>query len=190
MASHAKSRLYVLVQSQPTIFLGLRITIHKDLNATSAELVFGENLRIPGDFLHDSKLASPSTFVLQLRNTFDDLRPVLSAHHTKQKPFFLRVLATCTHVFVRTDLVRTSLQPLYEGPNPVIKRYAKYFDTSIKEVFRSISTDRMKPCFFADPDKPTSVYKSSQPQALHHQLCQLLLITHNRALLSSLHSFK
>ncbi|GFQ90529.1 retrovirus-related Pol polyprotein from transposon 17.6 [Trichonephila clavata] len=117
----------------------------------------------PSDFLHDSKLASPSSFVQQLRNTFSDLRPVLPSHHTKQKPFIFRDLATCTHVFVRTDSVRTSLQPPYEGPYPVIKRYAKYFDISIKGVSRTISIDRLKPCFFADPDpyKPTLVDKSS-----------------------------
>ncbi|GFR20992.1 uncharacterized protein TNCT_686391 [Trichonephila clavata] len=99
----------------------------------------------------------------QLRNTFADLRPVLPSPHTKQKPFIFRDLATCTHVFVCTDSVRTPLQPPYEGPYPVIKRYAKYFDISIKGVSRTISIDRLKPCFFADPDpyKPTLVDKSS-----------------------------
>ncbi|GFR26020.1 uncharacterized protein TNCT_687711 [Trichonephila clavata] len=100
---------------------------------------------------------------LHLRNTFADLRPVLPSHHTKQKPFLFRDLATCTQVFGRTDSVRTSLQPPYEGPYPVIKRYAKYFDISIKGVSRTISIDRLKPCFFADSDpyKPILVYKSS-----------------------------
>ncbi|GFR07885.1 uncharacterized protein TNCT_222271 [Trichonephila clavata] len=113
------------------------------------------------DFLYDSKLASPSSFVQQLRNTLADLRPVLPSHHTKQKPFIFWDLATCTHVFVHTDSVRTSLQPPYEGPYPVIKRYAKYFDISIKGVSRTISIDRLKPCFFTDPDpyKPTLVDK-------------------------------
>ncbi|GFQ87513.1 hypothetical protein TNCT_305961 [Trichonephila clavata] len=150
-------------QSLPTVLLGLRTTIHEYFKATSAELIFGENLRLPGDFLHDSELASPSSFVQQLRNTFSDLPPVLPSHYTKQKPFIFRDLATCTHVFVRTDSVRTSLQPSYEGPYPVIKRYAKYFDISIKGVSRTISIDRLKPCIFADPYpyKPTLVDKSS-----------------------------
>ncbi|GFS56499.1 integrase_H2C2 domain-containing protein [Trichonephila inaurata madagascariensis] len=96
-----------MYQSLPTVLLGLRTTIHENLKATSAELVFGENLRLPGDFQHDSKLASPSSFLQQLRNTFADLRPVLPSH--QQKPFIFSDLATCTHVFVRTDSVRTSL---------------------------------------------------------------------------------
>ncbi|GFT79144.1 putative gag-pol protein [Trichonephila clavipes] len=150
-------------QSLPTVLFGLRTTIKEDLKATSAELVFGENLRLPDDFLCDSKLASPSSFVQQLRNTFADSRPVLPSHHTKQKPFIFPDLATCTHVFVRTDSVRTSLQLPYEEPYPVIKTYAKYIDISIRGVSGTISIDRLKPCFFADPDpaKPTSADISS-----------------------------
>ncbi|GFQ77491.1 hypothetical protein TNCT_546721 [Trichonephila clavata] len=129
----------------------------------SDKAVGGVMQQYVSDFLHDSKLASPSSFVQQLRNTFANLHPVLLSHHTKQKPFIFRDLATCTHVFVCTDSVRTSLQPPYEGPYPVIKRYAKYFDISIKGASRTISIDRLKPCFFADPDpyKPTLVDKSS-----------------------------
>ncbi|GFY33797.1 hypothetical protein TNCV_4595091 [Trichonephila clavipes] len=87
-------------QSLSTVLLGLHTTIHEDLKATSVELVFGENLCLPGGFLHDSKLASPSTFVQQLRSTFADQCPVLPAHHAKQKPFIFRDLAMCTHVFI------------------------------------------------------------------------------------------
>ncbi|GFR04339.1 hypothetical protein TNCT_714321 [Trichonephila clavata] len=78
---------------------------------SSDNAVGGVMQQYASDFLHDSKLASPSSFVQQLRNTFADLRTVLPSHHTKQKPFIFRDLATCTHVFVRTDSVRTSLQP-------------------------------------------------------------------------------
>ncbi|GFX23883.1 putative gag-pol protein [Trichonephila clavipes] len=149
--------------SLPTVLPGLRTTIREDLKATSAELVFGENLRLPGDFLHDSKLASPSSSVHQLRNTFTDLRPILPSHHTKQKSFIFSDLATCTRVFVRSDSVRTSSQPPYEGPYHVIKRYSKYFDINIKSISRTISIDRLKACFFADPDpaKPNLIDKSS-----------------------------
>ncbi|GFQ91112.1 hypothetical protein TNCT_277981 [Trichonephila clavata] len=93
------------------------------------------------DFLHDSKLASPSSFVQQYRSTFTDLRYVLPSHHTKQKSFIFRDLAMCTHVFVRTDSVRTSLQPPYKGANPVIKGYSNCFDINIKGVSRTISID-------------------------------------------------
>ncbi|GFS50789.1 hypothetical protein TNIN_306471 [Trichonephila inaurata madagascariensis] len=118
-----KCRHYVptrdLYQSLPTILLGLRTSIHEDLKATSAELVFGENLHLPGDFLHDLKLASPSSFVQQLRNTFADLRPVLPAHHTKQKSFIFNNLETF-QVFVLL-IPFLSIKSLYEGPYPPFK---------------------------------------------------------------------
>ncbi|GFV14630.1 hypothetical protein TNCV_2586031 [Trichonephila clavipes] len=42
--------------------------------------------------------------------------------------------------------------------------YAKYFDINTKEVSRTISIDKLKPCFFADPAKPTSADKFSTPR--------------------------
>ncbi|GFY18205.1 integrase catalytic domain-containing protein [Trichonephila clavipes] len=92
-------------QFLPTVILGLRTTFHEDFNATSAEWIFGETLCLPGDFLHDSKLASPSSIVQQLRSALADLCPVLPSHHTKQKPFIFHDLATYTHVFVHTDSI-------------------------------------------------------------------------------------
>ncbi|GFR05989.1 hypothetical protein TNCT_680391 [Trichonephila clavata] len=118
------------------------------------------------DFITIHYMIHDLRFVQHHRNTFADLRPVLPFHHKKQKPFIFRNLATYLsvfHVFVRSDSVQTSLQSLYEEPYPVIKRYAKYFDISIKETSRMISIDRLKPCFSLDPDpsKPTLVKKSS-----------------------------
>ncbi|GFW11430.1 transposon Tf2-9 polyprotein [Trichonephila clavipes] len=46
----------------------------------------------------------------------------------------------------------------YEGPYPVTKRYAKYFAIDIKSVPRTISIDRLKPCFFTDPDPSKSTF--------------------------------
>ncbi|GFQ65463.1 hypothetical protein TNCT_669481 [Trichonephila clavata] len=76
---------------------------------------------------------------------------------------------------------------LYEGQYSVIKQYAKYFNISIKGVSQTISIDRLKPCFFADPDpyKPTLVDKSSTTSTSQSTVLSTH-INHNKALLSSL----
>ncbi|GFR14286.1 hypothetical protein TNCT_461111 [Trichonephila clavata] len=79
-------------QSIPPSSLDCIPIFHEHFKAISSELVFGENLSLPDDFVHDSKLASPSSFVQQLRNAFADLRLVLPSHNTKQKPFILLIL--------------------------------------------------------------------------------------------------
>ncbi|GFW03266.1 hypothetical protein TNCV_463801 [Trichonephila clavipes] len=78
---------------------------------------------------------------------------ILSATYcVKQKSFIFHGLVTFANLFVRTDSVRTALQQPYEGPYPVMECYAKYFDISIRRVSRTISIDRLKSCFFSEPD--------------------------------------
>jgi len=44
------------------------------------------------------------------------------AHHNKKRTFTHGTLYICTHVFVRVDQVKGSLESLYEGPYPVSER--------------------------------------------------------------------
>ncbi|GFX44711.1 uncharacterized protein TNCV_2427951 [Trichonephila clavipes] len=67
--------------------------------------------------------------------------------HSKQKPFIFKDLKDCSHVFVRTDIVRRSLQPPYHGPYNVINRSDKVFTVFIKGKNVNVSIDRSKPCF-------------------------------------------
>lgn len=53
----------------------------------------------------------------------------------------------CTHVFVRLDYVRKSLEPPYAGPYKVLKRKAKYFEVQVRGKSTNISLDRMKPAY-------------------------------------------
>lgn len=39
----------------PIVLLGLRTVLKEDINASPAELVYGETLRLPGDFFKESK---------------------------------------------------------------------------------------------------------------------------------------
>ncbi|XP_025997695.2 uncharacterized protein LOC113005987 [Solenopsis invicta] len=60
----------------PTILLGIRSAWHEDLGATTAQLVYGETLRLPGQFIN--KLATATTndtaqLVTKLRNQFNHL---------------------------------------------------------------------------------------------------------------------
>ena len=56
-------------------------------------------------------------------------------------------LQSCTHVFVRHDVVRKSLQQPYNGPYKVLKRIDKYFLLDINRCQDTVSLDRLKPAF-------------------------------------------
>ncbi|XP_071643032.1 uncharacterized protein [Temnothorax longispinosus] len=130
----------------PTVLLGLRTSIKEDIKASAAEMLYGENLTLPGEFFLDLDVPTdPSCFAQKLREYLQVARPKPTIHHQKEKVFLFKDLATCSHVFVRVDAVRRSLQPLYEGPYLVLERSDKVFKVSIKGQPTTVSIDRVKP---------------------------------------------
>lgn len=146
---HANNRW---TESLPTILLGLRSIVLENLNASPAELVYGTNLRLPYHFFNQAKpkiKADPTSFVERLKEVMNKIKPVPSSDHSKAKIFIHKDMETCTHVFIRHDGVKKSLQPNYTGPFEVIARYPKYFTIKVKGKNKQISLDRLKPMFIA-----------------------------------------
>lgn len=100
----------------PTILLGLRTTYKPDIKATAAELVYGKDLKIPGEFFTTQKERTESDMVDRLREAMQQLQPTSTAWHAKSKIFVHPDLNQATHVFIRNDSIRPSLSHPYEGP--------------------------------------------------------------------------
>jgi hypothetical protein len=128
------------------ILLGFRSVLHEDLGTSTSELVYGDTLRLPGEFLADLKSeVNQSVFAENLKTKLQLLRPVAAAH--RSNVFIHKALATCSHVFLRHDAVRRSLQHPYDGPYRVISRNEKTFTIQIKNSAKVVSVDRVKPAF-------------------------------------------
>ena len=138
----------------PTILLGIRSAWKEDLASTSAELVYGESLRLPGEFLAPSAVADTAAFVNGLRNHFRDIGPSAPSRHGTPRVFVYKDLETCKRVFVRYDAVRTILQQPFDGPYEVISRSDKTFTLDIKGSHKVISINRIKPAFVVADDIP------------------------------------
>lgn len=131
----------------PMILLFLRNSHKEDLKASPAEMLYGETLRVPGQFFEDNATTDTTTLLSELRNTMNQLRPTPGTRHGNDKPFVPTHLKTCTHVYVRIDLLRGALTPPYEGPYQVIKRNDKSFKINIGGKQKYVSIDRLKPAF-------------------------------------------
>ena len=106
------------------------------------------------------------SYVSRLRTTMQQLRPVSTTHHTHRKAHVCKDLATCTQVFVHRDAVRKSLQPLYDGPFPVVERTPKYFILHRNGQDQSVSLDRLKPAHLELPSPvpaPTPLTHTPHP---------------------------
>jgi len=105
------------IDALPLVFLGMRTTFKEDLQASVAELVYGNTLRIAGKLLATSTTAGDQFEVnTHLRRHFEQLRQVPAARHASPAVFIHKDLADSTHVFLRQDAVRRLLDPPYSGP--------------------------------------------------------------------------
>jgi hypothetical protein len=137
--------------------LGMRTAFKEDLQASVAELVYREPLRIPGEHLAASPTTRhPSELMTQLRRHFERLRPVSAARHATPAAFVHKDLADSTHVFFRQDAVRRPLDPPYSAPYKVLGRTKKTLRMSMNGRPATVPTDRVKPAYImVEPDDRT-----------------------------------
>ena len=153
----------------PLVLFGMRTAFKMDLHASVAELVYGETLRIPGEFLAASPTARDQFQVItELRRHFE-LRPVPAARHASPATFIYKDVADSTHVLLRQDAVRRPLDPPYSGPHKVLARTKKTLRITMNGRPVTVSTDRVKPAYImAESDSrivtaPAPRDQSTQP---------------------------
>lgn len=138
----------------PTVLLGLRTALRDD-NVSPALMTYGSTLRVPSDFFVPAKSNIEDTeFVRRLTEAMTSIAPLIKGYATK-KPFVYKDLATCSHVFVRNDTVRSSLTPPYDGPYEVLERSKKHFKVKLPLRTSNISIDRLKPAYRQNDDIET-----------------------------------
>jgi hypothetical protein len=95
-----------------------------------------------------------------------ELRQTPTAHHLKPSMFILKDLYTCFHVFLRTDVVKSLLQPPYTGPYQVVKRLNDFlFAVRIEGKQITILTERLNPAYIAKEDSSYEQQSSHPPRA-------------------------
>jgi cleavage and polyadenylation specificity factor subunit 1 len=135
-------------EALPLVLLGIRTAHKDDLQASVAELVYGEPLRIPGELLTPAAdTIEPGYFITQLRQHIARLRPVPATRHAVTATFIHKDLQACTHVFLRQDAVRRALEPPYTGPYQVLSRRDKTLQLLVRGKPVTVSADRVKPAY-------------------------------------------
>lgn len=166
------------VDTLPFVLLGIRSAFKDDLKSSSAELVYGEPLRLPGEFFNSSvsEFTDITDFTDRVRHLVSKLSPVPTSRHKKDKIFVYKDLNSSSHVFLRDDSLRKALQPPYTGPYAVLERNDKTFKIQVKGKSVTVSIDRLKPAYILintapDPIPTTlSPTSDSQPRSVPNPL--------------------
>ncbi|UYV71335.1 hypothetical protein LAZ67_8002676, partial [Cordylochernes scorpioides] len=119
----------------PLVLLGIRSSLREDLNTTTAELVYGKPLPLPGTFFEDPPSASSPTepWLEDFKRAMASLKPAPSKPHGNRHVYVPKPLETCSHVYLRRDLILPPLAPPYDGPYEVLFRKPKIYKLKIKK---------------------------------------------------------
>ena len=159
-------------EALPLVLLGIRTSLKEDIGCTSAELVYGTTLRLPGEFLtpSSSDCSDPSSYVTYLKSVMHTLQATPPRHPPSQNTAYATsALEEASHVFVRHDAVKKPLQQPYDGPFRVLKRSAKFYTLDLNGRQDTVSVDRLKPAHLDShtpsltPPSSTYIQPSTQP---------------------------
>jgi hypothetical protein len=136
--------------------LGLRAAPKEDSGISSAEMVLGTPLQLPGEFLH---APAPSHVLF----TPSQPRTLSYAEVAAGPPTHL---AKARFVYVRRGGHVPPLAPLYVGPYEVLHKHAKSFTLRVGDKEEVVSVDRLKPHTGPGPLLPAAPPHRGRPPAV------------------------
>lgn len=142
-------------ETLPLVLLGIRAAWKEDLQASAAELVYGEPLRLPGQFFSTSldQNLNPADYTARLRNHMAALTPTPASNHNSKTFYLPNDIHTAQFVFLRRGPAKRSLESPYTGPYKVLKRNTKTFSLDIKGKEVTVTIDRIKPAYLTKENR-------------------------------------
>jgi transposase InsO family protein len=133
----------------PWVLLAIRTASRDEESPSPAELLYGAQLVVPGQFVAASEDPPPSDGFLQQLRSFVDASAPLPVLHNRPSTATARdsiptALLHARHVFVSRDAAKLPLAPAYDGPYLVLERSPYTFRLQLDDKNDVIATARLK----------------------------------------------
>jgi transposase InsO family protein len=152
----------------PWILLSLR-TASKDSSAPSpAELLYGAQLVLPGQFVATADSPPSESYLQQLRTLVDGTAPAPTRHNTASTASATASIPSsllhARHVFVRRDAAKPPLAPTYDGPFEVLERSPHTFRLQLGDKSDVVATSRLKAAHLPPSAEPAVPCRRGRPR--------------------------
>lgn len=141
---------HLWTESLPLVLLGIRTAVKDDLKCSTAEMVYGTTVRLPGELFVSTPydtVSNPLSYVHTLKGLMNPIQYRQPRSPSDITTFMHKDLTDCTHVFVQNDAKKPPLQPTYNGPFKVVDRKAHFVITCNNGRTDTVSIDRLKPAY-------------------------------------------
>jgi transposase InsO family protein len=133
----------------PWVLLAIRTASRDEESPSPAELLYGAQLVVPGQFVATSEDTPPSdSFLQQLRSFVDASAPPPILHNCPStataKDSIPMALLHARRVFVRRDSAKPPLAPAYDGPYLVLERSPHTFRLQLGDKTDVVATACLK----------------------------------------------
>ena len=133
----------------PWVLLGLRTSIKQPIGTSSAEMVYGQPLCVPGEFWPTPVTDDHNRELQQARAAAEAFIPSTPSTHGNNPNYIPADLKKCDYVFLRDDRIKPTLCPPYTGPYEVIRRLRNTFLLQMGSRQKWQSINRLKPAYTA-----------------------------------------
>jgi len=125
----------------PITMMAIRNMASEETELSPSQVVLGTTVRLPGDIVLPSCSDQQTMISTEFRNNW------LRSHGLKQI-FIPKDMKECKSVWIKSEN-RRPLQPIYEGPYTITKRYndGKVLQIMKKGKLENVSVDRTRPAF-------------------------------------------
>ena len=137
------------IDALPSVLLGMRITPLEN-GYSPTQLVYGTQILTPSPIITLERREFDSNYIRDLQKMMSEVTIELEARQQRKlknaKSYVPKDLKNCTHVWLRIDRVRKSLEAPYSGPYKVLARTEKFFTIELPNGDKNnVSIDRLKP---------------------------------------------
>lgn len=148
----------------PWVLLGLRSAPKEDSGLSSAELVFGCKLTLPGELLCQGELTEGTT---PRREEGEPRIPVRAVPASEAGPTAAELVPDSVQfVYIRKGGKVMPLSPLYEGPYKVLKRSSNVWTIDIGGRPEAVAVTRLKPHRGSAPVELAQPPKRGRPKKI------------------------
>ena len=158
------------IDALPIVVFGHRITSPEN-GFSPHHLVTGSDILLPSSLVEPQNSDFSREFVRNLSTHLTALNFTVSDTRDRKEAVFVPTdLSKSTHVWLRVDRTKKSLEAPYSGPHKVVSFHGRTVEIEVASGTTTVSLERVKPCYLPSSTSLPNSSPNSSPNSLPNSI--------------------